>query len=99
MPKVTVRLKKSSGESITQQIANQITDQIKSGRLKPGDPLPSTLVLSEQLGIAPESVRRAYLQLKENRLIETELRGSRVRGGTKKGATKKGSASKSSKKK
>jgi DNA-binding transcriptional regulator YhcF (GntR family) len=81
MAKLTVKLRSNSGESITRQIINQASQQIKAGRIKPGERLPSTLALSDQLGVAPESVRRAYLQLKAMNLIETGLRGSHVRGG------------------
>ncbi|MGH8582034.1 MAG: winged helix-turn-helix domain-containing protein [Gammaproteobacteria bacterium] len=59
----------------------QINDSIKSGKLKPGASLPSTQSLGKQLGISPETVRRAYIQLRDKKLITREDgMGYQVRG-------------------
>jgi DNA-binding FadR family transcriptional regulator len=102
MPRLNVRLKANSTESKRQQIISQVSDLIKSGKLKPGDDMPSTYQLSEQIGVSRELVQAAYKRLAEMRLIETfGTRGSKVRGaksavsskttkkGAKKGASKK----------
>ena len=62
-----------SGElSIYRQIMRQITDAIAGGRLKPGDKLASHLELSEQLVIAPLTVKKAYDELEALGYIETQ---------------------------
>ncbi|MGH8489756.1 MAG: winged helix-turn-helix domain-containing protein [Gammaproteobacteria bacterium] len=59
----------------------QIGDSIKSGELKPGASLPSTQSLGKQLGISPETVRQAYIQLRDKKLITREDGlGYQVRG-------------------
>ena len=62
-----------SGElSIYRQIMRQITDAIAGGRLKPGDKLTSHRELSEQLVIAPLTVKKAYDELEALGFIETQ---------------------------
>jgi GntR family transcriptional regulator len=62
-----------SGElSIYRQIMRQITDAIAGGRLKSGEKLPSHRDLSEQLVIAPLTVKKAYDELEAQGLIETQ---------------------------
>jgi GntR family transcriptional regulator len=57
---------------IYRQIMRQITEAIAGGRLKPGDRLPSHRDLSEQLVIAPLTVKKAYDELEALRYIETQ---------------------------
>ena len=54
------------------QIMRQITDTIAGGRLKPGEKLPSHRDLSEQLVIAPLTVKKAYDELEALGFIETQ---------------------------
>jgi GntR family transcriptional regulator len=62
-----------SGElSIYRQIMRQITDAIAGGRLKPGEKLASHRDLSEQLVIAPLTVKKAYDELEALGYIETQ---------------------------
>jgi GntR family transcriptional regulator len=62
------------------QIVRQIIDAIAAGRLKSGDQLPSHRELSEQLVIAPLTVKRAYDELEAAGYIETQRgRGTFVR--------------------
>jgi len=62
-----------SGElSLYRQIMRQITDAIAGGRLKPGDKLASHRELSEQLVIAPLTVKKAYDELEALGFIETQ---------------------------
>lgn len=61
-----------SGElSLYRQIVRQIKDSIASGRLAPGEKLPSHRELSEQLVIAPLTVKKAYDELESEGCIET----------------------------
>ncbi len=62
------------------QIIRQITDGIAGARLKPGDKLPSHRELAMQLVIAPLTVKKAYDELEQGGLIETQRgRGTFVR--------------------
>lgn len=56
---------------IYRQIMRQIIDAIAVGRLAPGDKLASHRELSEQLVIAPLTVKKAYDELESQRYIET----------------------------
>jgi DNA-binding transcriptional regulator YhcF (GntR family) len=58
--------------SIYRQIMRQITDAIAGGRLKPGEKLASHRDLSEQLVIAPLTVKKAYDELEALGFIETQ---------------------------
>jgi GntR family transcriptional regulator len=57
---------------IYRQIMRQITEAIAGGRLKPGDRLASHRELSEQLVIAPLTVKKAYDELEALGYIETQ---------------------------
>src|SRR5271170_794035 len=62
-----------SGEApIYRQIMRQITEAIAGGRLKCGDKLTSHRELSEQLVIAPLTVKKAYDELEALGYIETQ---------------------------
>jgi len=79
--KLPIRLKRNTDEPLKAQVVRQISEFIKSGKLKPGAALASTQSLGAQLGISRETVRRAYVQLREMRLIEREEKaGYRVQG-------------------
>ena len=81
MAKLSIRLKRNTDETLNAQVLRQINDSIKSGKLKPGALLPSTQSLGKQLGISPETVRRAYIQLRDKKLITREDGlGYQVRG-------------------
>ena len=56
---------------IYRQIMRQITEAIAGGRLKSGDKLLSHRELSEQLVIAPLTVKKAYDELERLGLIAT----------------------------
>ena len=72
MAKLSIRLKRNTDETLNAQVLRQINDSIKSGKLKPGASLPSTQSLGKQLGISPETVRQAYIQLRDKKLITRE---------------------------
>ena len=57
---------------IYRQIMRQMTEAIAGGRLKPGDRLPSHRELSEQLVIAPLTVKKAYDELEALGYIDTQ---------------------------
>lgn len=60
-----------------EQLRRQIIDQVAAGALVPGDRLPTVRRLASDLGIAPNTVARAYRELE----LEGVLSG-RGRAGT-----------------
>jgi GntR family transcriptional regulator len=57
---------------IYRQVMRQIMDAIAGGRLASGDRLPSHRELSEQLVIAPLTVKKAYDELEKLGYIESQ---------------------------
>jgi GntR family transcriptional regulator len=60
----------NSGVPVYRQIVDQIRFHIASGLLGPRDIIPSTRVLSEQLGVNPMTVSKAYSILEQEGLLE-----------------------------
>ena len=64
-----------------EQVRQQVTAQVEAGTLVPGDRLPTVRGLAEELGIAANTVARAYRELESAGVIETRGRaGSFVTG-------------------
>jgi GntR family transcriptional regulator len=57
---------------IYRQIMRQVADAIAGGRLSPGERLPSHRELSEQLVIAPLTVKKAYDGLESLGFVESQ---------------------------
>lgn len=70
-----------NGETpIYQQIRNQIVLAVASGRLSPGERLPTIRALAEETGINMMTVSKAYQLLKQEGYITTDRRsGAAVR--------------------
>src|SRR5215470_18613283 len=65
---------------VYERLADELRQQIVSGRYEPGDRLPSTLELMERTGVANLTVRGAYRMLIEEGLVESvNKRGFYVR--------------------
>ena len=63
-----------------EQIRTQIAASVADGRLSPGEKLPTVRDLAVQLGVAVNTVARAYRELEAEGVIVTEgRRGSFVR--------------------
>ena len=60
----------NSGVPVYRQIIDQIRFLIASGLARPGDELPSTRTLSQQLGINPMTISKSYSLLEEEGLVE-----------------------------
>jgi GntR family transcriptional regulator len=74
-----VRLDDGSGLTIYEQIIAQVREGIATGRLRPGERLPTVRELADQLGIAPGTVARAYSELERQNVVVTQgMRGTRV---------------------
>ena len=74
---MNIRISKQSSVPLRQQIAAQIEYQIATGKLKPGDPLPSVRALARQLRIHHNTVSQAYQDVTSVHLL-TGKRGSRL---------------------
>jgi len=68
----TKSLKPLNREPISVSILNMITDSILSGRLKPGDKLPTEFELSNKLNVSRSSVREAIKMLSSLGVIEVK---------------------------
>lgn len=58
-------------DPIYRQIADQIKNQIMTNQLTPGDMLPSIRKLAIKLDVDPNTVQRAYLDLRFEAWIDT----------------------------
>jgi GntR family transcriptional regulator len=67
---VFIELDLQSDTPLYTQLADQLTEGIASGELKPGDPLPSIRRLAEDLGINLHTVNKAYNLLKQEGLLQ-----------------------------
>jgi DNA-binding GntR family transcriptional regulator len=70
----------SADRAVFRQLADLLRDQITSGALRPGDPLPSELRLAQEYGLSRTSVRQAIAILRTEGLVNVERpRGTFVR--------------------
>lgn len=58
-----VALRREEKTPLTRQLEAQLREAIRMGRLGPGQQLPSTRILAEELGVSRGVVARAYTQL------------------------------------
>jgi DNA-binding transcriptional regulator YhcF (GntR family) len=71
----------SAAEPPYEQVRQQVTGLVASGDLRAGDRLPPVRRLAEDLGLAANTVARAYRELEQSGVIETRGRaGSFVTG-------------------
>jgi len=76
-----IRIDAASPESPFAQLRDQIRGQVLSGELEPGTRLPTVRGLATDLGLATNTVARAYRELEGLGMIETRGRaGSFVSG-------------------
>jgi DNA-binding FadR family transcriptional regulator len=70
----------SADRAVFRQLADILRNQIDSGELGPGDPLPSELRLAQEFTISRTTVRQAIAQLRTEGLVSVERpRGTFVR--------------------
>jgi DNA-binding transcriptional regulator YhcF (GntR family) len=58
-----------------EQIRAQVAALVEQGELRPGDRLPTVRRLAADLGVAANTVARAYRELEQSGVIETRGRG------------------------
>lgn len=61
----------SSGQPIYEQISRQVKGAIATGRLRPGEPLPSIRALARDLRISVITTKRAYDELEVQGLLRS----------------------------
>ena len=66
---MNIEIKSKSGIAIYEQIEQQIKDQILSGKIEKGSPLPSIRSLAADLKISVITTKRAYEDLEKEGLI------------------------------
>jgi DNA-binding transcriptional regulator YhcF (GntR family) len=64
-----------------EQVRGQVAAQVESGELRPGTKLPTVRRLAADLGLAPNTVARAYRELEALGVIETRGRAGSVVSG------------------
>lgn len=67
-----LELDRRRGQPLFQQIAGSITQDIRRGRLRPGDPLPGSRTLARSLGVQRLTVVSAYEELVAEGWVVTE---------------------------
>jgi molybdate-binding protein/DNA-binding transcriptional regulator YhcF (GntR family) len=72
---VELRLDQHSAAPLYQQIADQVRQLIVTGKLKPGDHLPTIRGLAESLGVNQNTVVRAYVALEQEQVIVSRRGG------------------------
>jgi len=70
---VLISINENDARPIYQQIAGQVREKVSKGILKPGDTLLSVRDLSDSLGVNMHTVRRAYLLLRDQGIIDLRL--------------------------
>jgi len=76
-----VRLDPSSPEPPYEQISAQVTARVASGELTPGTRLPTVRALATTLGVATNTVARAYRELEHAGVVTTRGRAGTVVNG------------------
>lgn len=71
MRQLDIIIRNSSNQPIYDQIYSQIKNQIISGKLKEGEPLPSIRSLAKDLKISVITTKRAYDELERDGFIYT----------------------------
>jgi DNA-binding transcriptional regulator YhcF (GntR family) len=76
--RVDLHLDAAATEPPYEQIRAQIATGVTTGRLAPGTRLPSVRALAEQLGVAANTVARAYRELEHAGVVTTRGRNGTV---------------------
>jgi DNA-binding transcriptional regulator YhcF (GntR family) len=77
-PDLRIVVDLGSAEPPFEQVRAQLAGLIGSGRLLPGERLPTVRALAADLGLAVNTVARAYKELEAGGLVETRRRAGTV---------------------
>lgn len=75
-PELLVELDRDSAQPLHRQLADGLRDAVRTGRLTPGSRMPSTRVLSADLGVSRRMVVEAYSQLTAEGFLRSSQGGS-----------------------
>ena len=64
-----ITLDRSSSQPLAEQLSTAIAERIRRGSIAPGTRLPTVRTLAEDLGLAPNTVAKAYRSLEHQGLI------------------------------
>jgi GntR family transcriptional regulator len=67
---ISFRIDRRSGTAVYAQLVQQVRQAVLTGRLMPGDRLPTAREVAERGGINPNTVLRAYRDLEVAGLVE-----------------------------
>jgi len=76
-----IRIDNASAEPPYDQVKRQLSERITSGELTAGTKLPTVRALAIELGLAPNTVAKAYRELESTGLIDTRGRAGTFVGG------------------
>jgi DNA-binding FadR family transcriptional regulator len=76
MNRAVTELRPVRKQSLSDAVFEQLRDQIVSGAMAPGSPLPAERVLCEALGVNRGSVREALKRLQQSRLVSVRHGGT-----------------------
>ena len=69
-----LRVDVRAGKPLFDQLRTQVIDGVRAGALPPGSRLPTVRDLAGQLGVAANTVARAYRELESAAIVETRGR-------------------------
>ncbi|GAA4886850.1 GntR family transcriptional regulator [Serinicoccus chungangensis] len=72
---LSIAVDPGSPTPVFEQVVDRVVEAIRDGALVPGDRLPPVRRLAAELGIATNTVAKAYRQLEEEGHVETRGRG------------------------
>ena len=78
MPLPALAIDAASATPPFEQLRAQLAEQIRGGALPPGERLPTVRRLADDLGLAVNTVARAYRELEAEGLVETRGRNGTV---------------------
>ncbi len=70
---IQIQIDKTGGMPFYRQIIDAVKSGIATGRLKPGDQLPTVRRLAVELSINLNTVSRAYTELELTGLVDTQM--------------------------
>lgn len=73
-----IRLDPDLTVPVFEQIVDEVVLAVRAGRVVPGEKLPSVRQLADDLGLAVNTVAKAYRRLEEEGHVETRGRGGTV---------------------
>lgn len=68
-----IELDRSAALPVGEQLAEQLRYRLATGHYRPGERLPSTRALADQVGVSFHTVRKAYQQLADEGLLEARI--------------------------